>query len=158
MQGEHFVLSFVEGDSGFFDDVARALRDNVLRIRMRTADYLFLVLMNGVISNYVSLAMSIGDELDDLESELLAARNERDIGIQLQMQRRRYMELKRTVMPLREQFQRLLRSDSGLSARRAAPSSTTSATTCRTPCSWSRGAVRPSRRSWTSTSRTTTCA
>ena len=100
MQGEHFVLSFVEGDSGFFDDVARALRDNVLRIRMRTADYLFLVLMNGVISNYVSLAMSIGDELDDLESELLAARNERDIGIQLQMQRRRYMELKRTVMPL----------------------------------------------------------
>lgn len=121
MQGEHFVLSFVEGDSGFFDDVARALRDNVLRIRMRTADYLFLVLMNGVISNYVSLAMSIGDELDDLESELLAARNERDIGIQLQMQRRRYMELKRTVMPLREQFQRLLRSDSGLVRKASRP-------------------------------------
>lgn len=121
MQGEHFVLSFVEGDSGFFDDVARALRDNVLRIRMRTADYLFLVLMNGVISNYVSLAMSIGDELDDLESELLAARNERDIGIQLQMQRRRYMELKRTVLPLREQFQRLLRSDSGLVRKASRP-------------------------------------
>lgn len=114
VQGERFVLSFDEGDSSFFDDVLRALRDNVLRIRVRSSDYLFSVLLNGVVSNCVSLAMAIGDELDDLESELLAARNGRDIGIQLQMQRRRYMELKRTVIPLREQFPRLLRSDSGL--------------------------------------------
>lgn len=121
MQGDRYVLSFVEGDSGFFDDVARALRDNVLRIRTRTSDYLFSVMANEMTSNYVSLAMSIGDELDELESELLSSNGGRDLGVQLQLQRRRYMELKRTVMPLREQFPRLLRSDSGLVRKTSRP-------------------------------------
>ena len=114
IQGNNFVLSFTEGESVFYDDVVQALRDNVLKIRTRSSDYLFSVMINELVSNYISVAMSIGDELDDLETELIAATDNRDIGGQLQGLRRRYMELKRTVVPLKDQYSRLLRSDSVL--------------------------------------------
>ena len=114
VQGANFVLTFIDGESSFYDDVAQALRDNVLKIRTRSADYLFSVMVNELVSNYVSVAMSIGDELDDLETALIAASDGRDLGGLLQIQRRRYMDLKRVVIPLRDQYTKLLRSDTGL--------------------------------------------
>lgn len=114
VQGANFVLTFTEGESALYDGVAQALRDNVLKIRTRSADYLFSVMINELVSNYISVGMSIGDELDDLETSLIAAADSRDLGGLLQIQRRRYMDLKRVVIPLRDQYTKLLRSDSGL--------------------------------------------
>lgn len=114
VQGSNFVLSFSEGESAFYDGVVEALRNNVLKIRQRTSDYLFSVMINELTANYISVAMSIGNDLDDLESELIAATDNRDVGARLQGYRRRYMELKRIVLPLKEQYMRMLRSDVGL--------------------------------------------
>lgn len=114
IQGCNFVLSFTEGESAFYDGVVEALRNNVLKIRQRTSDYLFSVMINELTANYISIAMSIGDDLEDLESELIAAADSRDVSVRLQNHRRRYMELKRIVLPLKEQYSRMLRSDSGL--------------------------------------------
>lgn len=114
VQGPNVVLSFTEGESSFYDDVAEALRRNVLKIRSRSSDYLFSVMINELTANYISVAMSIGDDLEDLESELIAAADGRGIGGRLQIHRRRYMDLKRVVLPLRDQYTKLLRSDAGL--------------------------------------------
>ena len=43
VQGADFVLTFQERDNDFFDDVMRAIRNNVLKIRTRQSDYLFSV-------------------------------------------------------------------------------------------------------------------
>ena len=114
VQGPNVVLSFTEGESSFYDDVAEALRRNVLKIRSRSSDYLFSVMINELTANYISVAMSIGDDREDLESELIAAADGRGIGGRLQIHRRRYMDLKRVVLPLRDQYTKLLRSDAGL--------------------------------------------
>lgn len=71
-------------------------------------------MINELTANYISVAMSIGDDLEDLESELIAAADGRGIGGRLQIHRRRYMDLKRVVLPLRDQYTKLLRSDAGL--------------------------------------------
>lgn len=47
------------------------------------------MMINDLVSNYISVAMSIGDDLDDLETELIAASDNRDIGGRLQIHRRR---------------------------------------------------------------------
>ena len=72
VQGADFVLTFQERDNDFFDDVMRAIRSNVLKIRTRQSDYLFSVLLNGLITGYMSVAAAISDGLEELESALLA--------------------------------------------------------------------------------------
>lgn len=114
LQSKNVVLTFTEGEARFFDDAAQALQQNILKIRDRSSDYLFSVLINEVISGYISLAIEIGDQLDDLESELLAATTNYNIRMQLQMLRKRYMEIKRTVVPLKDQYSRILHPDSDL--------------------------------------------
>lgn len=114
IQSKNVVLTFTEGEIGFFDDAAKALQLNILKIRMRSSDYLFSVLFNELVSSYVSLAIEIGDQLDDLETELLAATTSYNIRMRLQMLRKRYMEIKRTVVPLKDQYSKILHPDSDL--------------------------------------------
>ena len=76
---------------------------------LRQSDYLFSVLLNGLITGYMSVAAAISDGLEELESALLADTGDRDIGVQMQELRRDYMQLKRTVLPLKEQYSRLFR-------------------------------------------------
>ena len=114
VQGGNFVLTFLEEETPFFDDVQQAVSRNVLKIRSRQSDYLLTVLLNSLAMSYIAGIAAINDELDDLETDLLAAVNARDIGPQIQNLRRRYLELKRTVVPLKEQYAKLLRSDSPL--------------------------------------------
>lgn len=112
--GNNYVLTFLEKESGFFDNVNTALRDNVLSIRSRQADYLFSVLLNNVMGNYISTVSSIDDALEDLEEELLTIAADSDIGICIQTLRRKYMLMKKAVMPLKEQYIKLYRAENQL--------------------------------------------
>lgn len=92
--GANYVLTFLERETNFFDDVSIALRNDVLKIRSRQSDYLLSVLLNSVIGNYTSMVSDIDDALEDLEEELLRISDGDDIGIQIQSLRRQYMLMK----------------------------------------------------------------
>ena len=89
--GSNYVLTFLEQETDFFDDINAALRNDVLKIRSRQTDYLLSVLLNSIMTNYISTISSIDDALEDLEEELLTITDENDIGIQIQSLRRQYM-------------------------------------------------------------------
>ncbi len=112
--GGNFVLTFMENDSPFSEDIHTALTNNVLRIRNRQTDYLLSVLLNSVIGNYVATIASIADALEDLEEELLTIYNGQDIGKQIQTLRRQYMTMKKAIFPLKEQYTKLLRTEDQL--------------------------------------------
>lgn len=112
IQGPNYVLSFLEYDSPFFDDIASAIHNNVLKIRGRQSDYLLSVSLNSVMANYIHIVSSIDDNLEDLEEVLLKITSADDIGIQIQSLRRQYLQIKKAVLPLKEQYVKLLRSDS----------------------------------------------
>ena len=57
--GANYVLTFLEKETNFFDDVSIALRNDVLKIRSRQSDYLLSVLLNSVIGNYTSMVSDI---------------------------------------------------------------------------------------------------
>ena len=65
-------------------------------------------------ANYISTISSIDDALEDLEEELLMITNENDIGIQIQGLRRQYMLMKKAILPLKEQYVKLLRAEISL--------------------------------------------
>lgn len=110
--GSNFVLTFLENETDFFDDVSTALRNDILKIRSRQSDYLLSVLLNSVIGNHIILISSIDDALEDLEEELLTITNNKDIGVQIQSLRRQYMQIKKSVLPMKEQYVKLLRAES----------------------------------------------
>ncbi len=112
--GNNYVLTFLENETDFFDDISIALRNDVLRIRSRQSDYLLSVLLNSVMGNYVSAVSSIEDRLEDLEEELLTISNSNDVGIQIQSLRQQYMSMKKAILPLKEQYVKLLRAENAL--------------------------------------------
>lgn len=114
IQGKEFVLTFLERETDFFDNVTQAIVGNVIKIRTRQSDYLLSVLLNNVMSNYISLITTIDDALEDLEEELLTITYKNDIGMLIQVRRRQYMDLKRAILPLKEQYAKLLRAENDL--------------------------------------------
>lgn len=114
VQGADFVLTFIESESPLFDDIPQAIRGNVLKFRTRSSDYLLSVLLNSVTANYATLISKLDRDLDDLETGLLATTDCRDTGSQIQELRHRYLQLKQAALPLRDQYAKLLHSDSEL--------------------------------------------
>lgn len=112
--GENYVLTFLENETTFFDDITEAIQKNVLKIRGRQADYLASVLLNSVIGNYITTITHIEEQLEDLEEKMLSITNNNDIGIEIQTLRRQYMIMKKAILPLKEQYIKLLRSESSL--------------------------------------------
>ena len=108
---EHDKYIVLEQETDFFDDINAALRNDVLKIRSRQTDYLLSVLLNSIMTNYISTISSIDDALEDLEEELLTITDENDIGIQIQSLRRQYMLMKKSILPLKEQYVKLLRAE-----------------------------------------------
>lgn len=115
VQGSTFVLTFSEvGHVSIFDDVVEGIRNNVFKIRSRQTDYLLTVMLNGIIANHLAEINRIDSLMDDLESQLLSSENDKSLGARIQNLRREYLRVKQTVLPLKEQYQKLLRSDSVL--------------------------------------------
>ena len=114
VQGMNFVITFQEEESTFFADVEQAIRNNILKVRERTSDFLLSVLLNNLVGNYISVVSHIDDSLEDLESALFENSKGRDLGIQIRLLRKQYLQMKQTIYPLKEQYTKLLRSESSL--------------------------------------------
>ncbi len=114
IQGKDFLISFQEKETDFFDPLIRALRDNTLDIRTRGSDYLMSVMLNQLMATYNGIVNEITEVLEDMEEELLTQTKKTDIGKQIPAYRRKYIVLKKTVLPLKEQYLKLLHTQSKL--------------------------------------------
>lgn len=114
IQGSNYVLCFLEKDSAFFNNIYDAINNNTLKIREKQSDYLLSIILNNVMTNYTNIITDIDDALEDLEEELLKTTESKDIGVHIQALRKQYLQMKKAVQPLKEQYMRFLRSDSQL--------------------------------------------
>lgn len=115
VQGSSFVLTFSEvGHVAIFDDVVDGIENNVFKIRSRQTDYLLSVILNGILANHLAEINRIDSLMDDLESQLLSSDNDKSLGVRIQNLRREYLRVKQAVLPLKEQYPKLLRSESVL--------------------------------------------
>lgn len=115
VQGRNFVLSFSEQQHGLFKNISHAIGKNILSVREKTSDYLLCLQMNGILGNYASVVEKLAQQLDEIENRLTASHlPDNRLGADLHRLRRRYMILRKAVLPLKEQYLKVFQSDSAL--------------------------------------------
>ena len=69
--GSNFVISFQERKGDVFDVVRDRIRNGKGRVRTMGADYLLYSLMDAIVDGYFQTCEELGEEVEDLEDELL---------------------------------------------------------------------------------------
>lgn len=111
----NIVISFTESNNPVFENVMHALKDNLLNIRKKGSGILLAFLLNTIIATLAETASDVEALLEDIEDALLDSENRQDnLRKQIQQRRRDYITIRKNSQPLKEQFPKLMRSESGI--------------------------------------------
>jgi len=111
--GPSFVISFQENGADVFDPVRERIRSGKGRVRKSGADYLAYALIDAVVDNYFAVLEKIGDEVEDMEEELLARPSSRTLQ-SIHDLKREMVFLRKSAWPLREMVSAMQRAESPL--------------------------------------------
>ncbi|MGK5092234.1 magnesium/cobalt transporter CorA [Deltaproteobacteria bacterium TL4] len=108
-----FLLTFQEKPADVFEPVRERIRKSRGRIRNSHTDYLAYALLDTVVDNYIYIIEKIGNQIEDLEDEVL---NKPDVGVMHKINNLK-MEmhfLRKSIRPAREAILKLSKLDSDL--------------------------------------------
>ena len=107
---QHLVLSFHESGANIFGAVEQRIRKAAGKIRKKTADYLAYALFDSMVDNYFLVLEAIGAQIEEVEDEILETPS-RDSLERLHLLKRELTILRKSVWPVREVTNSLVRSD-----------------------------------------------
>ena len=100
-----------------YRDVFGSLREkfkvNNTKVRQQGADFLFYSLIDLIVDNYFVVMEKLGDKIENLEEDIVRSPNTRSLA-KINMLRKEMIVLKRSVAPVRELVNGILRSDTEL--------------------------------------------
>ena len=112
--GKNFVISFQEDNT---KDVFNPLREKIKitgsKIRISGADYLFYSLIDMIVDNYFVVMEKLGERIEGLEEDITRRADTRTLS-KINMLRKEMIVLKRSISPVREVINGILRSESNL--------------------------------------------
>ena len=108
--GKQFVLTFQERATGSFEPIRERLRANRGQIRAQGADYLTYALLDIVVDRYFNVLEEMSDDCELIEEVLLHKPTNKTLR-KIHLLKRASMDLRRTVWPLRETLNMLIRDD-----------------------------------------------
>ncbi|HOJ40744.1 MAG TPA: magnesium/cobalt transporter CorA [bacterium] len=111
--GENFLLSFQEMPGDIFDPVRERLRSGKGRLRNQGPDYLTYSLIDAVVDNYFVILEELGEQIEETEKRLLASPSPEKLSSIFAL-KRKLIFMRRSLWPLREAINNLLRSESKL--------------------------------------------
>lgn len=109
--GDGYLLSFHEKDDEIFSDILARLSNNKGRVRKAGVDYLLYCLLDRVVDNFFSVLEKIGEEVEDLEEELITEPSPETLQ-SIHFLKREMILLRKSVWPLREVVNGLQRDES----------------------------------------------
>lgn len=114
VMGKNFVISFQEDAS---KDVFNHLRDKLnipnSKIRQSGTDFLFYSLIDSIVDHYYLVMEKLGDRIETLEEDIIRQANNRTL-VKINMLRKEMIVLKRSIAPVREMVNGIIRSESEL--------------------------------------------
>ena len=108
-----FVFTFKEKQDEIFEPVKRRLRSSKGHFRSQGADYLAYVILDNIVDSYFTLQDFLDDIVDSIEEELLNAPTTATLAT-IQSIKRELIFIRRSISPLREMLNAILRSESPL--------------------------------------------
>ncbi len=111
--GGTYLLTFQEQPGDVFEPVRERIRKQKGRIRGTGIDYLAYALLDTVVDNYISIIERLGEQIEDIEEELLA--DPRPFVMEnINTFRREMNFIRKSIRPLREAIIQLVKLDSEL--------------------------------------------
>ena len=112
--GKNFVISFQEDASkDVFNPLREKLKFPASKIRQNGADFLFYSLIDSIVDNYYTVMEKLGDSIELLEEEIIRNANKKSLA-KINLLRKEMIVLKRSISPVRELVNGILRSESDL--------------------------------------------
>lgn len=111
--GRNFILTFQERPGDSFDPVRHRLRSTGGQIRQRGPDYLVYALIDAAVDAFFPILEAYGEQVEELEDDVVAQPGTRQIA-RLHELKRNLLTARRTLWPLRDMVNALLREDSPL--------------------------------------------
>lgn len=112
--GKNFVISFQEDATrDVFDPLRERLKINNIKVRQQGGDFLFYSLIDLIVDNYFLVMEKLGEKIENLEEDIVRSPNTRSLA-KINMLRKEMIVLKRSIAPVRELINGILRSDSEL--------------------------------------------
>lgn len=99
--GEKYLISFQEKSSDHFPDVRDRIEQKRGKIRMKNSDFLLFRLLEAITDNYFEVLDDIVHSIEKLESRLIA-HPKSDTLKKIESQKRKLIELRKIVFPLKE--------------------------------------------------------
>ena len=110
---DNLIISFQEKTGDVFEPVRKRLRNSSGQIRKRQSDYLGYALLDAIVDQYYVILEHYGEHIDELEEELLDKPSEKILS-RLHNLRRKAINIRRAVYPMREVVSKYEKSDSPL--------------------------------------------
>jgi len=111
--GKNFVISFQESIGDIFDAVRERIRKGKGRIQKMDADYLVYSLIDAIVDNYFIILEKIGERVESMEEDLVSNPVPQTLQ-KIYNLKREMIYLRKSVWPLREVINGLLREESKL--------------------------------------------
>ncbi|MEP6584004.1 MAG: magnesium/cobalt transporter CorA [Ginsengibacter sp.] len=112
--GGNFVLSFQEDPSkDVFNPLREKLKIKATKVRQNGPDFLFYSLIDMIVDNYYVVMEKLGENIEMLEEDIIRRSDTRALA-RINMLRKEMIILKRSVGPVRELINGILRSESEL--------------------------------------------
>ena len=112
--GKNFVISFQEDATrDVFNPLRERLKVNNTKIRQNGTDFLFYSLIDMIVDNYYVVMEKLGEKIEGLEEDIVRSPNTRSLA-KINMLRKEMIILKRSIAPVRELVNGVLRSESEL--------------------------------------------
>lgn len=112
--GKNFVISFQEdADRDVFNPLRERLKINNTKLRQNGADFLFYSLIDMIVDNYFVVMEKLGEKIEELEEDIVRRPDTRSLA-KINLLRKEMIVLKRSVAPVRELVNGILRNDSEL--------------------------------------------
>ncbi len=118
--GRDFLITFQERPGDVFEPVRDRIRKQKGRIRSSGNDYLTYALMDTVVDNYIYLVERIGEQIEELEEQILENPKPETLQ-QINVFKREISFLGKVIRPVREMILRLIRSESGFFHKETKP-------------------------------------
>lgn len=108
--GNDYLLTFQEKEGDLFDPFRERIRLDQGRVRKKKADYLLYRLIDITVDNYYNVLDNIGEQIDEIETNL--GTNPQDSFQRIQWIKKELIYLHKALYPLRDALGKILKDES----------------------------------------------
>ena len=112
--GKNTVISFQEQPKDIFNLLRDRLINSYGKIRQKDVDYLFYRFIDTIIDNYFLVLDRLAEKMEELEDEVMENSKNNNTLQKIQVVRKELIYLRRTIYPLRESINSILKNESPL--------------------------------------------